>query len=79
MNTVSITITGPAGSGKSTIAQAIARSLSFNHDIEVVVHDEDGSSDDWEGERVEACLEALAERTTVVVTTQQSVRSAKEQ
>lgn len=79
MNTVSITITGPAGSGKSTIAQAIARSLSFNHGFDVVVHDEDGSSDDWEGERIEACLEALAERNTVVITTQQLNRSPKEQ
>lgn len=76
MSAITITVSGSAGSGKSTIAQAIARSLSFNHGIDVVVNDEDGSSNDWDSERIEGCLNALAERTTVTITTQQLARSA---
>lgn len=79
MNTISITIAGRAGSGKSTIAQAIARTLSFHHGIDVVVNDEDGSSNDWDSDRIESCLESLADRTTITITTQQSCRAAKEQ
>ena len=70
MNTISITIAGRAGSGKSTIAQAIARTLSFHHGIDVVVNDEDGSSNNWDSDRIESCLETLADRTTITITTQ---------
>jgi len=70
MNTISITIAGRAGSGKSTIAQAIARTLSFHHGIDVVVNDEDGSSNNWDSDRIESCLESLADRTSITITTQ---------
>ena len=69
MNTISITIAGRAGSGKSTIAQAIARTLSFHHGIDVVVNDEDGSSNNWDSDRIESCLESLADRTSITITT----------
>ena len=70
MNTISITIAGRAGSGKSTVAQAIARTLSFHHGIDVVVNDEDGSSNNWDSDRIESCLESLADRTSITITTQ---------
>ena len=70
MNTITITIAGRAGSGKSTIAQAIARTLSFHHGIDVVVNDEDGSSNNWDSDRIESCLESLADRTSITITTQ---------
>ena len=70
MNTISITIAGRAGSGKSTIAQAIARTLSFHHGIDVVINDEDGSSNNWDSDRIESCLESLADRTSITITTQ---------
>ena len=79
MNTISITIAGRAGSGKSTIAQAIARTLSFHHGIDVVVNDEDGSSNNWDSDRIESCLDSLVDRTSITITTQQSCRAAKEQ
>lgn len=77
MNQVTITIAGPAGSGKSTIAQMIARQLSNVNGFDVVVFDEDGSSNDWDHDRIENSLDRLSEHTAVTVSTVQSLRSGK--
>ena len=76
MNQIHISITGTTGVGKSTIAQAIARSLSFNHGIDIKIIDEDNAADDWEGERIEQCLESMAGNTEIVITTYQAKRKA---
>lgn len=74
MNAITITISGPAGAGKSTLAQAIGRTLENVYGIGAIIQDEDGSSNNWEGERIEQCLEGLADRTTVVIRTEQAMR-----
>lgn len=41
MESVQIIVSGPAGSGKSSVAQAIARMLHYSHGANVVVHDDE--------------------------------------
>lgn len=75
MNDITITITGTAGCGKTTLAQAISRALSFHHGIDVVVVDNDGSNgDDIGGDELEERLATIAERVKVHIVTQQQRR-----
>lgn len=75
MNDITITITGNAGHGKTTLAQAISRALSFHHGIDVVVVDNDGSNgDDIGGDELEERLATIAERVKVHIVTQQQRR-----
>ncbi len=75
MNTISVHISGHAGVGKSTIAQALARTLQNQYGIDVTVLDDDISSNDWDHVRIESSLEAMADKTNVVIVTQQTRRA----
>ena len=75
MNNITITISGIAGCGKTTLAQAISRTLSFHHGIDVVVVDNDGSNgDNIDGDELEERLATIAERVKVHIVTQQQRR-----
>lgn len=75
MNDITITISGITGCGKTTLAQAISRALSFHHGIDVVVVDNDGGDgDDIGGDELEERLAAIAERVKVHIVTQQQRR-----
>lgn len=76
MHDITITISGAAGVGKTTLAQAISRTLSFHSGIDVVVIDADGDGDNIDGEALEERLAAVAERAKVHIITQQQRRAA---
>jgi ABC-type transport system involved in cytochrome bd biosynthesis fused ATPase/permease subunit len=77
MNKVTITISGPTGVGKSTLAQLIGRSLLFFQGVEVDIVDEDGSdSMNWDDDELQSRIDGLAQRTQVLIVTQTTRRSS---
>lgn len=80
MNEIQIIITGPAGSGKSTIAELIRKTL-FNSNIKATLIDDNGIGivdeplDRFFDElKLIKCVESTSERSEVTIRTSQARR-----
>lgn len=74
---ITITISGLAGVGKSTMAQALSRTLKNVFGFTVTVVDEDDEPSQWSSDDVKVRMEALIGKDVpITVVTQQAHRGA---